>query len=131
MKTNSHFFSQDWQAEEQPATKLVGSGDVRSVMCVPLSRGDGILGAISLQRSEPGQYQQSDLQVLRAIADDVSIVIQNANLYANTQELVDKGTHDYQTAVALRQAIAIISTSLDEGGCGRQAAVGAGQCGDL
>lgn len=108
------FFTNDWRADEQPVSKILDSGNPRTVMCVPLSRGDGVLGAISLMRNDPDQYQESDLQVLRSIAEDVSIVIQNAVLYARTQELVDKGTHDYQTAVALRQAIAIISTSLDE-----------------
>lgn len=108
------FLTEAWQEEEQPVTDLLGLGNPQSVMCVPLIKGDELLGAISIQSREKGKYSSSDLQILRAIAADVAIVVHNANLYARTQKLVDKGTHDYQTAVALRQAIAIISTSLEE-----------------
>ncbi|NJN53945.1 MAG: GAF domain-containing protein, partial [Anaerolineae bacterium] len=49
-----------------------------------------------------------------AVASDIATIVQNIRQFAVTQELVDKGTQDYQTAVALRQAIAIISTSLEK-----------------
>lgn len=114
IENNVPFLSEDWQAEEKPVPDLLGSTQPGSVLYVPFGTLDEVLGAICLQRKATGQYKASHLQLLTAVAREVGVIVHNLRLYTTTQELVDKGTQDYQTAVALRQAIAIISTSLEK-----------------
>jgi GAF domain-containing protein/anti-sigma regulatory factor (Ser/Thr protein kinase) len=119
IENNMPFFTADWQTAERPTATLPGLSQPRSVLCVPLRQGplqqeNDVLGALCLQSNTAGRYTADDVQVLTAVATDIATIIHNIRQYATTQELVDRGTHDYQTAVALRQAIAIISTSLEK-----------------
>lgn len=114
IENNMPFLTADWQSTAQPAPTLPGHPQPRSVLCLPLRQGDEVVGAICLQSTTAGRYTAAELQVLTAVAADIATIVQNIRQYALTQELVDKGTQDYQTAVALRQAIAIISTSLEK-----------------
>ncbi|MCP4357348.1 MAG: GAF domain-containing protein [Chloroflexi bacterium] len=114
IENNLPFMSMDWQTGEKPVSELLGGQKTRSVMCVPLWANDEVVGAISIQHTEADFYAELDFQNLIKIGTDVAVIVQNGRMYAATQALVDKGTHDYQTAVALRQAIAMISTSLEE-----------------
>ncbi|HUM68326.1 MAG TPA: GAF domain-containing protein [Chloroflexota bacterium] len=114
IENNMPFLTADWQSATQPAPTLPGNFQPRSVLCLPLRQADEVLGVLCLQSAAAGRYTADDLQVLTAVASDIATIVQNIRQYALTQELVDKGTQDYQTAVALRQAIAIISTSLEK-----------------
>jgi GAF domain-containing protein len=108
------FMTGSWPDEAMPVSLIPGRSDTTSLLCVPLRAEREIIGAICLQHAIPQMYSNARLHTLRLVADDLAVAVQNARLYATTQSLVDKGTRDYQTAVALRQAIAMISTSLDE-----------------
>lgn len=114
IENNMPFLTADWQSATQPAPTLPGHFQPRSVLCLPLRQEDEVMGALCLQSATAGRYTADDLQVLTAVTTDIATIVQNIRQYALTQELVDKGTQDYQTAVALRQAIAIISTSLEK-----------------
>ncbi len=114
IENNIPFVTTDWQAAERPVPDILGHPHPRSVLCIPLSSGQEVLGAVCLQSVETQRYTEADMMVLTAVAADVAGIVQNIRHYTLTQELVDKGTQDYQTAVALRQAIAIISTSLEQ-----------------
>ena len=109
---NIPFFTADLAGEELP---VVGIYDVlvpKSVIIVPLRVKDEVIGAISVQSDQPNRYSAVHYQAMMAIAAHVAVTIKNANLYKSTRELVEQGSDDYQTAVALRQAISQISTSL-------------------
>jgi GAF domain-containing protein/anti-sigma regulatory factor (Ser/Thr protein kinase) len=114
IENNLPFVTGNWQTGERPVPDISGHQPTLSVLCVPLRGDEEVLGAICLQASQPDRYNQAEVRVLTAVATDTATIIQNIRHYATTQSLVDRGTHDYQTAVALRQAIAIISTSLEQ-----------------
>lgn len=106
------FATDNWPLEEKPVPGISGDGSPHSIICVPMRLHGEVLGAISIQSDEPDAFDAADFQTLTAVAAHVTVIIKNARLFTQTRELVDRGAHDYQTAVALRQAIAVISTSL-------------------
>ena len=108
------YFSNDWPSDDKPAPGLVLGTEPASVMCVPMFYHDDVLGAISVQSDVGNAFQPADYETLQAIAAHVATAVHNARLYARAQELVAKGTRDYQVAIALRQAISAISSTLEQ-----------------
>ncbi|MCA9917088.1 MAG: GAF domain-containing protein [Anaerolineales bacterium] len=112
LSNNLPFVTDNWPTDQKPVPGILGEGSPLSVICVPMRLHGEVLGAISIQSDVPDAFNAADFQTLTAVAAHVAVIIKNARLYTQTRELVDRGAHDYQTAVALRQAIAVISTSL-------------------
>jgi GAF domain-containing protein len=108
---NRPYVTDDWAMDTKPVAGLVHFAAPNSVICVPMRADGNVLGAISIQSDTKHAFNASDFQLLSAVANHVGIIVQNARRYTTTKALVDKGTQDYMTAVALRQAITTISTS--------------------
>lgn len=58
----------------------------RSELALPLLKGQGLLGALTIQSVEPDAFDQDDIQVLQGIADGLAIALNNANQFAQLQE---------------------------------------------
>lgn len=111
---NMPVFAPDLTKDSLPVPGLHEGSTPHSIICVPLRVHDEVIGAVSVQSDEPDFYTAVHFQAMMAIAAHVAVTVKNAKLYAITRELVEQGSDDYQTAVALRQAIAQISTSLEK-----------------
>jgi GAF domain-containing protein/HAMP domain-containing protein len=59
--------------------------ETRSEMALPLYRGDRVIGALDVQSTEPNAFDDEDVAVLQALADQVSIALENARLFSQTQ----------------------------------------------
>ena len=59
--------------------------DIRSEMAVPLIVGDKVLGVLDMQSKNAGALNQEILPAFEALAGQLAIAIQNANLLAETQ----------------------------------------------
>jgi GAF domain-containing protein/HAMP domain-containing protein len=57
----------------------------RSEIALPLKSGSTILGVLNLQSEEPAAFSQNDIETLSLLADQISILIQNARLHDETQ----------------------------------------------
>lgn len=64
--------------------------DTRSEMALPLMAGKRVLGALDVQSTEVEAFHDDDVSVLQIIADQVAVAVVNANLFAQTQELLNK-----------------------------------------
>lgn len=73
----------------------------RGMICVPVRSKDKVLGAFQAINKKDGVFDDHDKEVFLALADQVAIAIENANLY---QELKDAF---YGTAEALAETIEI------------------------
>ena len=76
----------------------------RSMLFTPLMSNDGAIGMISVTRKDPGAFAADDAQLLQTFADQAVIAIQNARLFNETQEALER-----QTATA--EILRVISQS--------------------
>jgi signal transduction histidine kinase len=72
---------------------------IRSVMCVPLIyKGDlrGVIYVDSLK--SPGGFRKDDLNLLTGLGNTAAIAIENARLYSDLEELVERRTQQLERA---------------------------------
>jgi len=60
--------------------------DTRSEMALPLRSNRGVIGALDVQSTQPNAFSQEDIRVLSALADQISIAIENDRLFEQTQK---------------------------------------------
>jgi two-component system phosphate regulon sensor histidine kinase PhoR len=75
--------------------------DIRSEMSVPLKVGGRILGVLDVQSDQTSAFAEPDLFLLRALADQVAIAIENARLHVSMQRRLNEQTVLYETSAAI------------------------------
>jgi PAS domain S-box-containing protein len=76
--------------------------NVRSEMAVPLTVGTHILGVLDVQSDQANAFGEIDLFLLQALADQVAINIEHADLHLNMQRRLHEQTILYETSAAIR-----------------------------
>lgn len=61
-----------------------------SEMALPLRSGNEVIGALDIQSVEQNAFTQEDIEVLEALADQVSLAIQNTRLFDQTKRLLSE-----------------------------------------
>ena len=64
--------------------------NTRSEMGIPLKIGDKVYGALDVQSEEVDAFTSEDINILRVLADQLTVTIQNANLYTKTQQTLER-----------------------------------------
>ncbi len=80
--------------------------DTESELALPLRTHDRTIGALTVQSAERGAFSQTAVTVLQSLADQLAIAIENASLFAKTQQNLEEVNRLYEAG---RQ----ISTSPD------------------
>jgi GAF domain-containing protein len=62
--------------------------ETRSEMALPLRVGKTIVGALDVQSTEPNAFAEDDVEVLSILADVVSVAIENARLFEESQRVL-------------------------------------------
>lgn len=62
--------------------------DTRSEMALPLQVGSTIIGALDVQSTEPNAFTEDDVEVLAILADEISVAIENARLFEESQRVL-------------------------------------------
>ncbi|MCC7360241.1 MAG: GAF domain-containing protein [Anaerolineales bacterium] len=70
--------------------------DTRSELAIPLVVGDQLLGALDVQSRTANAFGEGDVRVLQTLADQLSVAIQNAQLFAQSQASLDEMRGLYQ-----------------------------------
>jgi GAF domain-containing protein/HAMP domain-containing protein len=78
----------------------------RSELALPLISSDRVVGAVTVQSSEPAAFDQDDITVLQGIADSIASALENAHLFHQVQENLDeiKGLHQQYLVKAWGEA---------------------------
>ena len=76
----------------------------RSAVAAPLRIGERIIGILSVQSYTPNAYTPADLHLLTGVADQVALAIQNARLFAQTQEALHTTAQLYRLTAAFNAA---------------------------
>jgi GAF domain-containing protein len=61
-----------------------------SEMALPLKSGTEVIGALDIQSTEIGAFSDEDFRILSTLADQVSLAIQNARLFDQTQKTLSE-----------------------------------------
>jgi GAF domain-containing protein len=73
--------------------------DTHSEMALPLRAGSTIIGALDVQSTEPNAFGQDDIEVLATLAEQVSIALQNARQYEETQRALAEAEAIYRQSL--------------------------------
>ncbi len=77
---------------------------IQSQLVLPLKVADEVIGVLDLQSRELNTFAESDIEVLSALADQIAIAVDNARLYASTQNSLSENKRLYeQTRSSLRE----------------------------
>jgi GAF domain-containing protein len=69
--------------------------ETRSEAALPLRSRGRVLGAVTVQSSWPGAFDETVIAVLQAMADQVAVAIDNARLFAESQTAVETARRAY------------------------------------
>jgi len=83
-----------------------GPGESRSAACVPLVARERVVGVLTLVHPQVGRFTEDDLALLKAIADQAGIAVENARLFAGEQER-------QRFASTLREIAQTVNSTLD------------------
>lgn len=61
------------------------SPDIRSIIAVPFGRRDKVLGLLCAFKDRPGMFEWHDLELFRAVSEQVGVALENARLYQETK----------------------------------------------
>ena len=95
------------EAEARHRTQEVArQAGCRSVLSVPMCRGDRVLGAISVTRAAVGPFDDEDVELLRTFADLAALALDDAHLFheleARHRDLAEALDQQRATAEILR-----------------------------
>jgi len=64
--------------------------ETHSEMALPLRSGDKVIGALDVQSTESGAFTDEDVQTLSLLADQVSLAIENARLFEDSNKTLSE-----------------------------------------
>ncbi|MGN6565814.1 MAG: GAF domain-containing protein [Thermomicrobiales bacterium] len=94
---------------------IPGATAIRAELAAPLLSGAALLGALNIESEQP--IDDEDAAAILLVADQLSIAIDNARLFADTQRALDRTRLLYETSQRISTALTIdevIAAYLDE-----------------
>ena len=87
--------------------------ETRSQLSVPISREDRVIGVLTLQSPQLNGFDEEDLAFVIRLADHAAIAIENARLYATTQQGLLEIEERARRLAVINRISAMLGASLD------------------
>ena len=87
------------------------AGGFRSMLAAPMLRDGRPIGAIVVNRGQPGPFSPTQIQLLRTFADQAVIAIENVRLFDEVQARTDDLSESLQQQTATADVLKVISRS--------------------
>lgn len=85
--------------------------DTRSELALPLAVGQTVIGAVSVQSTEPNAFSPADITVLQTMVDQVAVSLQNARLFTAAQRELAERTRAEALLAGQRRILELIAQS--------------------
>lgn len=82
-------------SQDQIRLHTIELPDTRSEAAIPLRSRGRILGALTVQSDQPNAFNMTEIAAFQALADQVAIAFDNAQLYKESQILLDEARRAY------------------------------------
>lgn len=98
---------------------LITRYETKSIICVPLQIKERVIGVLEAINKITGNFEQGDITLLKSIANQVAIAIENAQLYKKLGEKVEFlsfASHEVKTPLTAIKALLemVLDGDLDE-----------------
>jgi GAF domain-containing protein len=100
--------------DSRELSRHTGSGDIRSVLSVPLLRENVSIGSILLRRTEVQPFSDKQIALLQTFADQAVIAIGNVRLFDEVQAKTRDLTESLEQQTATSEVLEVISASTGE-----------------
>ncbi len=86
----------------------------RSGLAVPMMRDQQVIGAITVNRAEPGLFAEKEIDLLRTFASQAVIAIENVRLFNETQEALEQQTASAEVLQVISNSVADTTPVFDK-----------------
>ena len=95
-------FEADWVAEE--TKQRARRRGTRAILAAPLVQDGRMIGAIGVDRKDPGPFPDSQIKLLQTFADQAVIAIENVRLFNETREALERQTATSEVLRAISES---------------------------
>jgi hypothetical protein len=95
-------------------TFLVGQLPFRTLLAIPMLRGDELLGVILIRRDEVRPFTDGQIALMETFADQAAIAIENAHLLTELQDKNASRPRSLEQQTATAEILRVISSSPTE-----------------
>ncbi|QOZ51868.1 GAF domain-containing protein [Bradyrhizobium sp. CCBAU 53338] len=103
----------DVQADQDYQYALRDVGPIRTLLAVPMLKGDELIGVIASYRLELKPFSTDQIALLEVFADQAVIAIENARLFNETKEALERQTATAEVLKIISRSAVDLDTVLD------------------
>jgi two-component system NtrC family sensor kinase len=106
-------FTDAWSDSDYLYKAVARLGGYRAIIVIPMMREDELVGIFSLARPEPEPFTPGQIKLVQTFADQAAIAIENARLFNETKEALERQTATSEILRVISQSPADVQPVFD------------------